>query len=203
LSAAGNYAGRGQQQTTTNKKERDQMNTTFLISATLLLSATLLFIIPKKISEWRFIKRGGEWLANAITSVNIFQDGRATYLADNAFTVRYLLAKIGSDVNHIDICAVGDIPLGFVPDMNPSADGDLTYPLPVSILCLAGNETQRGVANAAITLGDFLVPAGAGKVKTCPFTTGTWYVVGRALTAAAANNDLVHIAPMFFKVVTP
>jgi hypothetical protein len=52
------------------------------------------------------------------------------------------------------------------------------------------------VASAAITLGDFVVSAAGGKIRTLPGTTGTYYIVGRALQAAGADLDVIEIDPM-------
>ena len=176
------------------------MNTTFLITCALLLTAAAAFLTIPPLRAG--LRRGGEYFVNAITSVNIFQDARTTYIADNAFTARYLIAKRGTDAAHIDICTAADIPLGVVPDMNPVA-GDLTYPLPCQLLCGAGNETLRMVASAAIAIDALVVPDAGGKVKTWPGTTGTYYIIGRALSVAAANNDIIHVAPLFYKDRTP
>jgi hypothetical protein len=144
--------------------------------------------------------RIGEFFANVvtITSVNTFQEGRKTYLADNAFTSRYLLAKIGSDASHIDVCTAADVPLGVVPDMTPTTDvGNLTYPLPVNLFPVT-NTTERMIAAGPIALGAFVSPAAVGQVQTTPATTGAYYVVGRALTAALAASDMIEVSPMFF-----
>jgi len=174
-----------------------------IIGALLLLSVATLFTVPKFRDR---LRAGGEYFVNAITAVNIFADGRMTFLADASFTARYLICKAGSDVNHINICTASDVPLGVVPDMTPTADqaaSDLSYPLPVNLLCGAMNETQRMVASGAISVGDFVSPDAAGKVKTEPATTGTYYVIGRALTAASSNNDLINVAPLFYKDRVP
>ncbi|SRR5581483_141481 len=148
--------------------------------------------------------RAGEFFANAITAINITPKGRCTRLADASFTLRYLLAKAGSDASHIAICGATDVPIGVVPDMTPTADqanSDLSYPLPVNLLGL-NEDTERMVASAAISVGDTVVASASGKIKTLPVTTGTYYVVGRALSAASADADLVEVVPCFAYAVT-
>jgi len=161
-----------------------------IIAGVLLLAASSWFIGPK---------RAGEFFVNAITAINITPKGRGTRLADASFTARYLLAKAGTDASHIGICGLTDKPFAVVPDMTSVADqaaSDLSYPLPVSILGL-NEDTERMVASAAISIDDLVVPAASGKIKTLPTTAGTYWVVGKAVTAAAANNDLVEVAPSF------
>lgn len=168
------------------------MKIMFILLAVALLLAALPWLVQK-------LKSGGEFLANAITAINITPKGRGTRLADASFTLRYLLCKIGSDASHIAICTASDIPLGVVPDSTPTADqaaSDLSYPLPVNLLGRC-EDTERMVASGAITLGAFVVADAAGKVKTLPTATGTYYIIGRALTAAAADLDLIEISSCF------
>lgn len=54
---------------------------------------------------------------------------------------------------------------------------------------------SRAIASAAIAAGDYLAIAGTtGKVKTV--TTADTFIVGRALTAAAADGDTVWVRVM-------
>lgn len=172
----------------------------FIIGALLLLLAAVLFcaVRYKTADVLNFVRRifGLETsiqLANAITAVNITPKGRATYLADAAFTSRYLLAKVGSDANHVGIAGAADIPLGVVDDMTPTTDTDLSYWLPVDLFGLC-EDTKRMQASAAIALGAIVVPAAAGQVATAP-GSGAGYAIGRAKTAAVAGNDLMEVIP--------
>lgn len=119
-------------------------------------------------------------------------DGQITKLADAAFTARYLLAKIGSDIGHVALAGTADVPLGVITDEAAAAE-DLVN---VSLLG-ASLGTQRMVASAAITAGDLVVSAASGKIRTLPVATGTYHIIGRALNAAAADGDVVEIAPSF------
>jgi hypothetical protein len=166
----------------------------------------LLLLTVAAIAFYRHRRSLGEFFANVvtITSVNTFQEGRKTYLADNPFTSRYLLCKIGSDASHIDICTSSDVPLGVVPDMTPTTDvgGNLTYPLPVNLFPVT-NTTERLIAAGPVAVGQFVSPAPAGQVQLTPASTGTYYVVGRALTTALAAGDMIEVSPMFFKDRVP
>ncbi|MBI4024844.1 MAG: DUF2190 family protein [Verrucomicrobia bacterium] len=118
--------------------------------------------------------------------------GQITKKADGALTTRYLLAKIGSDADHVDAAGVADIPLGIITDEAAAAE-DL-----VNVALLGAIKgTQRMIASAAITAGDLLVSAASGKVRTLPAAAATYYIIGRALIAASADGDTVEVAPSF------
>lgn len=159
-----------------------------IIIGALLFAAIAPFIAPQG---------GRELFANAITAINITPKGRGTRLADASFTVRYLLAKAGSDASHIAICDATSKPLAVVPDMTPTTDqanSDLSYPLPINVLGL-NEDTERMVASGVIAVDDVVAADAGGKVRTLPTAAGAYYVVGRALTASTGNNDLVEVAP--------
>jgi len=128
------------------------------------------------------------FLANNAIIVNITPKGRTTAVADAAFTSRYLIAKRGANTYSIAIAGVGDIPYGVVPDMNPTTDVDLSYPLPVNILGL-NEDTERMIASSAIAIDNLLTTGAAGQIRTVPSATGTYWVIGKARTAALAQYD--------------
>jgi hypothetical protein len=121
-----------------------------------------------------------------------YPTGCMTRLADVALTRRHLLVKIGTDINHIAINTASDIPLGVADDEAAAAEDD------VNVQLLGQKEgTVLMVAGAAITAGAFVVGTAAGKVITLPATTGTYYIVGRALEAAGADLDVINVAHCF------
>ena len=167
-------------------------NLMLILTSVALLLAALPWIITKA------KQARGEFFANGLLA-NVTPKGRCTRLADASFTLRYLLCKPGSDASHIAICTASDIPLGVVPDMTPTTDqanSDLSYPLPVNLFGL-NEDSERMIASGVIALGAFVVADAAGKVKTLPTATGTYYIVGRALSAAAADLDQIEVAPCF------
>lgn len=135
-------------------------------------------------------------LANNAIIVNITPKGRATAVADAAFTSRYLIAKRGANPYSIAIAGPGDIPYGVVPDMTPTTDTDLSYPLPVNILGL-NEDTERMIAGAAIAIDALITTAAGGQVQAVPSASGTYWVTGKAKTAAVAQNDQVEVIPCF------
>lgn len=117
--------------------------------------------------------------------------GTITYKTDAAITTRFLVGKIGTDAAHIAVAGAADIPLGVITDEAAAAEELVS----VAVLGCAGT-TLKVVASAAIAAGAFVVADAGGKVKTLPATTGTYYILGRALNAAAADGDTVEIDPI-------
>ncbi len=128
-------------------------------------------------------------LANAAGGIH--EGGRLTKKADGAIAVRYLLGKTGTDAEHVAVCGAGDRPLGVITDEAEAAE-DLVN---VETFGAAG-ETKRMVASEALAAGSLVYTAADGKVRGRPSATGTCYCVGRALTAASADGDLIEADPM-------
>lgn len=118
-------------------------------------------------------------------------NGNVTYKTDAAITTRYLLGKIGSDAAHVAVSDAADIPLGVITDEAAAAEDLVNLALFGS-----GEKTLKVVASAAIAAGAFVVGADGGKTRTLPAVAGTYYIVGRALNAAAADGDTVEIDPI-------
>ena len=126
-------------------------------------------------------------LANAYTEVTTHKH-KASYLSDGALT-RYLLLKFGSDSRHVTTCGANDVPLGNSEDAPDAAE----YPTEVAILGLS-DSSRVMIASEAITVGSPVFTAASGKVQDLPGTSGTYYQVGFALTASAADGDQIEIA---------
>jgi len=158
----------------------------------LILAATWPGLISKpRVPAFRSID-----LANNAIIVNITPKGRATAVADAAFTSRYLIAKRGAYDYSIAIAGQGDLPFGVVPDMSPFPDPELSYPLPVNILGL-DEDTERMIASGAINIDSLLTTDAAGQIRAVPAAAGTYWVLGKAKTAAVAQGDQVEVIPCF------
>jgi hypothetical protein len=119
-------------------------------------------------------------------------DGVKSYLADASHGSRFLVVKIGTDANHVALAAAADTNILGICTDQPSAAEDL-----VAVRLIgSGAGTVRVVASAAITAGADVVSAASGKVRTIPGTTGSYFVIGKALEAAAADGDIIQIAPL-------
>lgn len=106
-----------------------------------------------------------------------------------AISQRYLLVQKGTNDNQFVVNVATTRPWGVVAD-EPNI-GDLATVLLLG--CMPG--TMKMVANAAIPAGTAIYTAAAGKV-TGGFSA-TAYMVGRAITSAAADGDLIEVAHCF------
>jgi hypothetical protein len=134
--------------------------------------------------------------AKSVRLANIAEgthDGNITKNTDAVITERFLLAKIGSASDRVNVCGAVDTPIGVITD-EAAAIGD---PINVSLLGCAGR-SARMVASAAISQGSLLEPAASGRVQTLTGSIGTHHVVGRALDAAAAAGDVIEVDPCYF-----
>lgn len=121
-----------------------------------------------------------------------YQTGNMSRLADAALATRHLCVKVGSDVNHVAVAAAADIALGVSNDAAEAAED----PVNVQILGRADG-TILMTASGAIALGAMVVTDASGKIRTLPASTGTYYIIGRALEAAAADGDVINVAHCF------
>ncbi len=109
-----------------------------------------------------------------------------TKFADAAITTRHLLYTQGTDVNHIAVCGVSDIPLGTVADEVATADLEA---VPVTVDLLGKGATKRMVADAAISANVLLYVGATGKVSA----SGT-QIIGVSRTASAADGDVIEVS---------
>ena len=122
--------------------------------------------------------------------------------SDEAVSTRHLLmtATSASDTDHFAICAAGEEPIGTCPDEVASDEvGEAR-----AIHLLSRGATRKMVVSEAITKGEWVYTAASGKVQDEPGSAGTYYRVGRALTAASADGDVIEveaIAPVKLVVV--
>ena len=107
-------------------------------------------------------------------------------LTDAAVSTRYLIGKFGTDASHVAVAGTADIAIGVITDEADAAEDSVA----VALLGSTG-ETRKAVASAAIAAGAFITSAASGKVRTLPTAAGTYYILGIALTAAAADGDVI------------
>ena len=164
------------------------MNNLFTLIVALLIAVALFTVVKRR-----------NWLASLTAAANVgastigtHHGGKLSRYAASAFTARHLLCKIGADETHVALCGAADIPLGLCDDEAEAAED------PINVVALGSSEgTLKARASAAIALGAMVVPDANGKVRTLPAAAGTYYIIGRALTAAAADGDELEIAPTF------
>jgi len=117
--------------------------------------------------------------------------GNVSKLTDAAITTRYLVVKKGTDDSHVAVAnAQADVPIGVVTDEAAAAEANVNV-----FICGSGEGTVFMVAAGTIAVGDWLFcgASAAGKVSAIAGTAGTYFPIGRALTAGAAN-DLIEVA---------
>ena len=141
-----------------------------------------------------FLLAKGDHAINAINSAGDHDGGRIRRLAESAFTAPHLVAGKGTTAGlHVAPCAAtGVVPIGFALDEAAAGEN-------VAVDTGAG-KTQIGVASAAIT-SDVLVYTATGGKLTSTGGTGK-YLMGRSVTAAAADGDEFELIPCF-PVVQP
>lgn len=150
-----------------------------LVSLIALVAMTVLFLLAAFRGDSTAFA-----LANAIDTGT--HDGPITRVADAAIS-RYLLVKIGATDTSVDVNGVTDRPIGSTANEASAANDRI----PVKLL--SDDETSLLVASEAISVGDTIYTAASGKVQNEPATAGTYYRIGRALTAAAADGDLIEV----------
>ena len=147
----------------------------------------------KKAMEWlRGVFGARRLVALANIAEGTHEGGMVTKLADGAITTRFLIGKVGSDINHVVACGASDDPLCVIEDEAAAAED----PMNVVLFGSAGR-TLKVVASEPISAGARVYTAASGKVQDLPASNGTYYRIGRALQAAAADGDVIEIDPCF------
>jgi hypothetical protein len=110
-------------------------------------------------------------------------------LTDAAIATRHLLYRRGSDDNHIAASAASDA----LPPLGPVADEAAAAEEYVAVQLLGKGSTKLMIASEAMTVGDEVWTAAAGKVQDRTAAAGTYWIVGTALTAAGADGDIIEV----------
>jgi hypothetical protein len=133
-------------------------------------------------------RRSGALFARRPVFANIAQGTHAGYVtvtAASAFTSKYLLAMADSTPGEIDVCGAGNCPVGVATD-----EADVGDPVALKILGVSP-QSVLVTANGAIAAESYLYAVANGEVQTEPTAAGTYYLIGRALTAATTAGDLI------------
>ena len=137
------------------------------------------------VAAMRSAIRGLRLTANVYDAAIETHDATVRRTNDAAVTARHLLWQQGSTDNGIAVNIATTPPLGTVDNTETSTGVGIT----VNLLGKGG--TKKMVANAAISAGVRVFTAAAGKVS--PTHGSTLYQVGIALTAAAADGDIIEV----------
>jgi hypothetical protein len=124
--------------------------------------------------------------ANAAEGVH---PGLVTRTLESTVTTRHLIGKTGSTASQVAVCGAADSPLGVITDTGEAGD-------PVNVNLLSSTRTTAlMIAAEAISVGEDVYTAAGGKVQDQPVVTGTYYQVGRALTAATGDGAVIEVEP--------
>lgn len=107
-----------------------------------------------------------------------------------ALTARRLLVRKGTAADQILVGTAANKPLGVVDDVG--AIGDRVH---VRLFGVR-NETEIMIAGGEIGVDVDVYAAADGKVTVLPVAAGTYWKVGRSLTAAGADGDEIEIIPV-------
>lgn len=132
--------------------------------------------------------RGLRLAANTYDAAVKTHDCTITRTNDVAITTRHLLWATGAAAGGVKICTAADVPLGTIDNVTTTVGARQ------SILLLGKGATKKMVANEAITEGELVFAAAGGKVQDLPTGTGNYYCIGVAVTAAAADGDIIEVA---------
>lgn len=121
------------------------------------------------------------------STVKTYDGGIIPLIAEVAMTTRYLLVQKGTADNGVIVNVANTRPWGVCidePELNDKAS-----------VQLLGNGLAKMVAGEAIEVGDKVWTGAAGKVLDT-HSTGA-FLVGRAVTAAAADGDIILVQTCF------
>ncbi|MGE9296383.1 MAG: DUF2190 family protein [Puniceicoccales bacterium] len=117
-------------------------------------------------------------------------EGNLTKTLESDISTRHLLGKPGSSSAEIDLCGVGNRPLGVITDTGNEGDA-------VNVALLGSSTTTvLMVASGPITAGSPVYTAGGGKVQSQPSSPVTVYQVGIAVSAASGNGECFEVLPI-------
>lgn len=157
----------------------------------LILSLLAVFVAIFALTSWIASRPRGHQLQALANIAEGRWPGKKTYLSDGAIATRYLLGKIGSDADHVVASGAADEPIGVITDEAGAAED------PVNVdLFGSACETKLMVGSEAIAAGADVYTAAGGKVQDEPAAAGTYWLVGRALTACGGDGQQVAVDPV-------
>ncbi|MEO7933213.1 MAG: hypothetical protein ABIT76_08660 [Chthoniobacterales bacterium] len=113
--------------------------------------------------------------------------------ADAAHSYTHLLVTGGSDAGHVAVCGAANYPVGLTTDM-PSAAEDLINVTPLQL----STSTRKVRVASALGADIDLYTAASGFAQAEPGTAGSFFKIGRSVSAAVQNSDggyVIEFAP--------
>jgi hypothetical protein len=165
------------------------------IAATFVIGVIECLVLPSKL--WRSLRTRPKRVAFANIAEGQWLNGQKSYKADAglANVGRYAVVKIGSDADHATVAVAADvgIAMGICTDEALAAEDSVNVAL---LGAFKGTTFVQNSAAGAIAAGNLVVPDAGGQVKALPVGAGNYFIIGRALGPAAAQNDRVPIVPL-------
>lgn len=161
--------------------------THIILFVAVLLIALITLAAPAVFA--RFGKRSTHGVAVNVGEVEN-DAGVKAFTPAAVITTRNLLHKIGASATESAICGANDIPIGAIED--EVATDEVGESRTVKLLGIYPR-TMKMVASEAISAGAAVFTAANGKVQDLPAGAGTYYQVGYALTAAAADGRIIEV----------
>lgn len=169
-------------------KKTKWISTVRLLAGDFMLGAQEALVVPARLwARLKYRKLKLRFAANIAEGV--YRDS-ITKLSAAAIATRHLLYVRGADDRHITAAGDSDAlaPMGTVADEASAAEEN------VAVQILGKGPTKRMVASEAMTVGDEVWTAASGKVQDRSALAATYWIVGTALTAAAADGDIIEVA---------
>jgi predicted RecA/RadA family phage recombinase len=167
------------------------MNKLMILGCLFFAAITLLALAATyQLPSLRSLRRAfgypaGQLAVNALGD-GIRPDGILSKKADAALTVKHYLVKTGTDADHVAvIAAASDEPLGVCIDEATAAEDGVAVKL-----LGACKGTVLMVANETITAGEDVYSGTDGRVQDLPAVAGTYWKVGRSVTASTADLEI-------------
>lgn len=159
----------------------------------MLLLGLLAIALVALVALVAYLAAKGNHALNVCNSAGDHEGGRVRRLAETALAVPHLVVCKGTTAGlHVIACpATGTAPIGFASDEAAAGENvgvDMTL-----------GDTKLAVAGAAVAADVLVYTIGAGKLSSA--SASGRFLMGRSVTAAAADGDEFEIVPCFPVVV--
>ena len=149
-------------------------------------------------SQWLFGASSNYIAANTYDSAVDIHCGSLPRTNDAAVSARHLLWKEGATAGTtVALNGAANAPLGTIDNIESSTG------LSQNVILLGKERTVKMVASAALSIGANVYTAASGKVQgVATLTAGSYWLVGRLLTASGADGDVVEVESIVPRKVT-
>jgi hypothetical protein len=161
-----------------------------ILLSTLLVAAIALALLPPVILAGKRLGRDAAYN----TAAGTHPEGVVSLSPEEAVSTKHLLVKRGTAATDFGIADAGELPIGVCPDEADAVDVSSGHPKAVHLLG-ATRGTILMVAAGVIPDDTDVYSVGGGKVDIVGDAASGDYLVGRSVTAAAADGDEIEVIP--------